>query len=695
MAKTVTVTPANPTQAAGKTGVKAVVFGTPTGNNTVGTVHKQLSSQSFDANGTLTLDVDDVGALSAGTAVLVYAENSSESLSGLFSTVVVTTATSLDPTLWSANGNSVSSVPVSVPGGTAASGDSLYIVLGIADTGGTTHNITADSAASNGFTKIVDVLYSGSRGRLYVYEKTLSSTTTTLTNVSLSETSANYVVAVIKARGGRTQPVGLQTAEFAEAFVAPGIQASNDDSTLLRIGFAHNWPRWYDSPPAMTELAEVRGASNLSAVVAWQRVDAGYQQPGSFIPHDTSASGPVTGDEYSAVSIVLDGTGGAPPPTSPKFLFGSHQHGRASGFERLSGGSHFNYSVIRSHNVEYLQRNGQHMGWWVGRSGGINQYDWGFFDDWCDYHKAKGRRLLWNCFGNPTWLARNTTEDAYGLAGGCSYVTQANRPAYRQFVADTVAHLLATHGSDFLVGVEAWNEPIGGETSDNSQFLKASGYDNDWSLSSIQQCIADITKDVYLGVRAVSSTVPVIGFAHAWWGSPIDKIIAAKTTEGEPIWQFCDAFSFHPYGMSDQIDPDNGDGRSLTALKADIIASLPSSQQNKPLWATECAMPELWSTSMASSTWFINLYDSDKAALAQAQYDWVQEFKSGGWQALITYSCDGGYDPAYSNGTWYTGGDHGSGYQFMGISSDDDSGTPQTVIVNAWTSANTDLHSWG
>lgn len=698
MPKVVKATPSNPSAAASKTGIKAAVWSAPTGSDLVGTIRKQLQNQSFDAAGTLTLDVDDVGALSAGDAVVVFAQSATEAFSGLLDCVVSSTASSLDPTVATTDGVD-NSIELTLPGGTAASGDRIIIAVGIYDSGKA--RTLAAPTQQGTWTTIVDDGYGGKNGRLYVFERELNGTITSLTDLAATGTAGQWLAVVVKARGARTQPVATQTAEFAAAFVAPGINATVADSTLLRIAFAKNWPRYYASPA--TELWDIRGASYISMAGSWSRVQSGFQAAASFIPSDTAGGAP-SGDDYTAVSIMLDGTGGAvvpPPPTGAKFLFGAHQHGRkheqASGlplYERYPGGSAFAYSVIRSHNAEPLQFNGQHMGWWLGRANGVNQYDWTKFDAWCEYHRAKGRRLLWNVFGNPTWLARNATEDTYGLLGGCSYVSQANRPAYRQFVAETVQHILSTFGSDFLVGVEAWNEPIGGEVSDNSQFLKASGYDNTQGLSSIQQCIADITKDVYLGVRQVSSTIPVIGFAHAWWGSPIDKIIASKTTEGEPIWQFCDVFSFHPYGFSDQIDPTNASGRSLSTLKADILSKLPASQRSKPLWATECAMPELWNGALASTVWWTGEYNSSKDALAQKQYNWCAEFKNAGWQALIVYSVDGGWTNTGSGTSW-AGGDHSSGYNFLGLSSTSMSGALNSQIAAAWTLANTNLHSWG
>jgi hypothetical protein len=699
MPKVVKATPSNPTAAASKSGIKAAVWSAPTGSDIVGTVRKQFQNQSFDAAGTLTLDVDDVGALNAGDAVVVFAQSATEAFSGLLDCVVSSTASSLDPAVATTDGVD-NSIELTLPGGTAASGDRIIIVVAIYDSGKT--RTLAAPTQQGTWNTLVDDGYGGKNGRLYVYDRELNATITSLTALTATGTAGQWLAAVIKARGARTQPVAVQSAEFAAAFVAPGINATVADSTLLRVAFSKNWPRYFTSPG--TELFDIRGASYIGMAGSWSRVQAGYQNAASFIPSDTAGGAP-SGDDYTAVSIVLDGTGGAvtpPPPTGAQFFFGAHQHGRshtsgASGiniYERYSGGSAFSFSVIRSHNAEPLQFDGQHMGWWAGRAGGINLYAWEKFDAWCQYHKDRGRRLLWNVFGNPTWIARNTTTDAYGFPGGCSYVTQANRPAYRQFVADTVAHILSTFGADFLVGVEAWNEPIGGESGDNSQFLKASGYDNTQGLSSIQQCIADITKDVYLGVRSVTSTVPVIGFAHAWWGSPIDKIIASKTSEGEPIWQFCDIFSFHPYGFSDQWDSSNANGRSLSTLKADILSKLPASQRSKPLWATECAMPELWNGSIASTVWWTGEYAASKDALATKQYNWVAEFKNGGWGAVFVYSVDGGWTNT-GNGTSWAGGDHSSGYNFLGLSSTSMSGALNTQIAAAWTLANTNLHSWG
>lgn len=710
MPKTVRVIPANPTQAAGKGGVRAVVFGAPTGNNLVGATHKQLANLAFDSSGVLTLDVDDVGALSAGNAVKIYAESASESLSALLDAVVENTTAALDPTAWVFTPAAAQNVPLQVPGGSAAAGDRLIILLGLLDSAGANRTATAPTAQGT-WNTVIDDGFLSQTSRLYVYDRELTATLTTAQlnnlggNTYAIATSENQrvVAAVIKCRGARTLPVAVSpAAEFSSAPTSPGSSVSVADSTVLRLCLSKNYPRKADSPG--TEIVETygdNGSNGHGLIVSWSREPVQTAlPPGTFTLRDPFNADAITGDVYTAATIVLDGTGGAAPPppvTGAAFLFGAHQHGRprASGsFERYPGGSAFDYSVIRSHNAEWLQSNGQHMGWWTGRSNGVNVYDWAVLDDWCAYHKAKGRRMLWNVFGNPTFLARDTTVDAYGIAGGSSYVASTNRPAYRQFVADTVQRILATQGGDFLVGVEAWNEPVGGEVSDNSQFLKANGYPNNWGLSSIQQCIADITQDVYLGVRSVNATIPVIGFAHAWWTTTIDKIIAARCTDGSPIYQYCDAFSFHPYGFSDQWDASNANGRSLSALKTDILARLPASQRAKPLWATECALPELWSGTAASTVWWKGQYTASKAALAQIQYNWAQEFKSGGWSGVFLYTVDGGWQNSSSAGVW-AGGDAGSGYNFLGLSDTAVAPARNAEIASALSLANTNLHSYG
>ena len=712
MSKQVKAIPSNATQAAGKTGIRAAVFGAPTGTNVVGTTHKQFADQSFDSTGTLTLDVADVGALSVGDAVRVYAESATESFSALVDAFVASTAADIDPTAWVMTPAAAQNLALEVPGGTAASGDRLIIIVGLLDTAGADRTATAPSAQGT-WTEVVNDGFASQASRMYVWDRemTASLTTAQLNNLGGNTyavaTSENQLAtaAVILCRGGRAQTIAPTTGEFSSRPVAPGGQLLASSSTVLRLMFAKNWPRSGSVPTGTTQLIDTYDGlvgspyNGMGLLVGWSRETASSTPTtlpsATFTMTDPNNADAETGDNYTTATIILEGAGGTvapPPPTGSRFWVGSHQHGNeAVSFERYSGGSAFDFSVIRSHNAEYLQQNGQHMGWWIGRSSGVNQYQWSVLDNWCAYHKAKGRRLLWNCFGNPTFLARNTTTDAYGIAGGSSYVESSNRAAYRQFVSDTVQRIISQQGADFLVGVEAWNEPVGGETSDNSQFLKASGYANDWSLSSIQQCIADITQDVYLGVRAVNSTVPVIGFAHAWWGSPIDKIIASRCTDGSPIYNYCDAFSFHPYGMSDQFDPNNSNSRSLSALKASILSKLPESQRSKPLFATECAMPELWDAGNPSAVWWKNLYDNNKPQLATTQYNWVQEFKAGGWSGVMLYSSDGGWN---DNGTWGTG-DHGSGYNFLGLSANAQSGAINNEIAAAWTQANSNLHSWG
>ncbi len=712
MSKQVQATPNNPTQAANKTGVRAAVWDAPSGTDVVGTVLKQFAAQSFDADGTLTLDLSDVTAASAGAEVRVYAETATESFSALMNAFVSSGAANLDPTAWTFTPAAAQNIALEIPGGTAAAGDRVIIMVGLLDTAGANRTATAPNAQGT-WTEVVNDGFASQASRLYVWDRemTASLSTAQLNNLGGNTyaiaTSENEiaVAAVFLCRGARSQTIVPTTGDFTSRPVAPGGQLLASSSTVLRLMFSKNWPRSGTVPTGTTELVDTYDGlagspyNGLGLLVGWSRetttTSPGTLPSATFTMTDPNNSDAEEGDNYTAATIIIEEGGGAPPPPPPsgsRFWFGAHQHGNGStSFERYAGGSAFNFSVIRSHNAEYLQQNGQHMGWWTGRNNGVNIYQWSVLDNWCAYHKAKGRRMLWNVFGNPTFLARNNTVDAYGIPGGSSYVDSGNRAAYRQFVADTVQRIIAQQGAEFLVGVEAWNEPIGGETSDNSQFLKANGYANDWSLSSIQQCIADITQDVYLGVRAVNSTLPVIGFAHTWGGDPIDKIIASRCTDGSPIYNYCDWFSYHPYGMSDQFDADNSDDRSLSALKASFLSKLPASQRTKPLIATECALPELWDMNNPSVVWWTDLYDNSNAQLAQIQYDWVQEFKQGGWQGVFLYSVDGGYNGA---GAW-DGGDVGSGYQFLGLSSTAENGTINAAIAASWSLANTNLHSWG
>lgn len=703
MAKIVKVTPSNPTAAASVSGVTAAVFGAPSGNNLVGTVHKQLANQSFDSAGTMTLDVDDVGALSAGTAVKVLAQNASHTLRGLLDCVVESTASSLTPTAGTASGTG-QSVTFSFPAGSPASGDRMLVyVLLFQSSGGnrtcpTPTNLTLlyDSGFSYGGTTYT--------GRLYIFEEALTTTRTSYSSVT-SSVAGQWLSAVVWTRGARTLAPQAHVSEFASAMVAPAITTSVDSSLLLRVACSRQWPRYFN--PAGTELTDQRGASNLGMGICYSTAATAGTQPAATITATDTDGGAATGDDYIAVTIALDGTGGAPPPPPPsgtRFLFGCHQHGNGStSFERKPGGAPFAYSVIRNHNAEYLQQGNSHVGWWIGHSGGLNQYNWSILDNWCDYHNGKGRRLLLNFFGNPSFIRRIDDQDAWGWTGTCSYVAQADRPKYRQFVVDTLQHLRARYGTSFVVAVECWNEPTGGQgdsgrDADNSQFLQARDYKSPAGSTyadgtAIFKCYADICKDIYTATKSVDTALPVLVGAHAWWGGHVAAMLGATTSDdGTNICEYADAFSFHAYGFSDQAgwpsgSAISGSGRSLSTLTSDIIELIPTGHKHKKLWCTEAAMPELWDVGNASSVEWIDWYDNEsKATLAQRQYNWVGEFKAAGWQALITYSADGGYNA--STGAW-AGGDHSSGYTFMGDP------WANAEVAAAWTSANTNFHNWG
>ncbi len=399
----------------------------------------------------------------------------------------------------------------------------------------------------------------------------------------------------------------------------------------------------------------------------------------------------------------------SPSFDSAEFYFGSHQHGMGNAFERYTGGSAINFSVVRNHNAEYLETwEGGQVGWWTGISGTTNQYNWTKFDAWCDYHAAKGRRLLLNFYSNPNWtapdgssIARNSTPDSWGRAGGSSYVRAAYRENYRQMVANTVSRLVSRMGATFVVAVEAWNEPIGGEgtdgrAADDSQFLKANGYPAYSGTSSIQTLLADITYDIHTGLRSVNSTIPLLVGAGAWGGSWLPKTTAARTSTGVLMLSYGDGFSFHPYGTSDQwkaFNPSYNDW-NLTSLTTEIRSALTqggAQYTNMPLWATECAMFAPFNGGQNAEYWK-GWYDADKTDLAQRQYNWVKEYKDKGWKSLITYSVDSGWSNSTPN--QWVGGEAGA-YQFLGLSGAAMNGAINTQIAAKWSQANADLHSWG
>jgi len=383
-------------------------------------------------------------------------------------------------------------------------------------------------------------------------------------------------------------------------------------------------------------------------------------------------------------------------PASAVFYVGGHQHGMSSALERYTGGSAWNYRVIRNHNAEYLQTwTGGQVGWWTGISGSTNTYDWARLDAWCDYHAGKGRRLLLNIYSNPNWdapddssIARNSTADSWGRAGGSSYVRSAYRENYRQMVADTVSRIVSRMPANFLIAVEAWNEPIGGESNNDSQFLKANGYPAYSGTSSIQTLLADITDDIHNGLRRVSQTIPLLVGVGAWAGSWLTKTIASRTSSGTLMLSFGDGFSFHPYGRSDQWA--SPVGATLTQLHNEIRAALPAPYTDMPLWATECAMFAPFNGGNDADQWR-SWYDTNKTDLAQKQYNWIKEFKDLGWVCCITYSVDSGWSNTVAN-TWI-GGEAGS-YQFLGLSGLDMNGAINTQIASKLQQAADDLNYW-
>jgi len=296
----------------------------------------------------------------------------------------------------------------------------------------------------------------------------------------------------------------------------------------------------------------------------------------------------------------------------------------------------YDYGPIRSHNVEALNATG-HNHWWTGRQSQRNRYEWERLDRWVDKVTARGHPIVLNLFGVPAFAARlRDYRDVYGMVGGTS--GPGDMMAWQEFVRDTTARIIERKGASNLIAVEAWNEPIGDDVNGNGKFLVSRGY-APGHRDAQAALLADITKHTYLGVRSVPAArhVPVLYGAQAYLdGKSLDRLLNAQTTAGDLALRFCDAVSFHPYGVFDG----NGVQPGLTSLTQTIRQKLERiNAGHLPLWASEVGLNAPWHDRVAK--WWRGL-DGDRRAATL--YEWIQQYKRLGWRAVITYSAESSED---------------------------------------------------
>lgn len=230
---------------------------------------------------------------------------------------------------------------------------------------------------------------------------------------------------------------------------------------------------------------------------------------------------------YGGVSLVASYA-----PAGSVFKVGMHAHRLYNGGDWSGGESpepQFKYGVIRDWDISHLQDAA------IWRSDG--SINFALVDQVYELHAKHGAKVL-KTFGTvPTWASKRPEEPNKqypswpGSKSGPRDLEEYENYVYR----------FVRHTKDMLWAVEGWNEPYACKP-DGSEFTTMTPTE-----------LADVQKRIYLATKRVSKNILVFSPAQAYvCGIPI--ILNARTSEGEPMWKFFDAVSWHAYNRSARGD---------------------------------------------------------------------------------------------------------------------------------------------
>ena len=309
-------------------------------------------------------------------------------------------------------------------------------------------------------------------------------------------------------------------------------------------------------------------------------------------------------------------------------------------FHRIPGSSENGPVLVPYHFVRSL--NNDRVGavqWWTGektlceartpgRCAGTSDEDWRAFDIWAEYHAAAGeKRILLTFSGSPTWASARPKE-ASPYCDACGFTAEPAlryMPAYRQMVADTVARY-----QDRLMGVECWNEPY----FDDAGRPRPSSY-----FTGSPTALADVCKAIYLATRSVDAAIPVF-CPQAPSPEGMANVLLARTSQGEPIHQFCDVIGAHAYNAvgADKFGRDYGSVRIADAVRV-MRETADRLKLNKPLAITEWGIDKTFSLIAPRSGTFAAMTPKERGEMVYQTLATLQELGVG-WIGLYSYDSD-------------------------------------------------------
>ncbi len=343
---------------------------------------------------------------------------------------------------------------------------------------------------------------------------------------------------------------------------------------------------------------------------------------GALLPLQPDADVATYGSGGSTTSLEI---GQVAVQTGGGMAIGQHFHGHPGSYGGDPRGTDpilVTYDFVRSHDSQNVGG----TSWWVEDTVTHNPdglYDWTEFDHWANFHTSAGRKkLLVTFFGTPTWASSKPTAGSpYGIPGLTA--PPANLASYGRMVKATV-----TRYADRIYATECWNEP----GTDPNGFFNGTGTQ-----------LADICKAIYTNTKAVNPAIPVICPA-----ADLPWVLTQKTSQGEPLSQFCDWANAHPYNATGTDL--NGEDYSVDRLGDFVDAmklQLTQLGLNKPIALTEWGMSCDDRPAPAHPAHF---HDADAATRGDLLYQMLAKAKEKGVVALGLYSYDSGASQSFSTG---------------------------------------------
>lgn len=230
-------------------------------------------------------------------------------------------------------------------------------------------------------------------------------------------------------------------------------------------------------------------------------------------------------------------------------------------------------------------------------------------------HAKNGAKILKNFGSVPTWASMRPEEpnshypDWPGSLSGPRDLDEYEDYVFR-FVSRT---------KNYLWAVEGWNEPYACP-GDPPEFT-----------TMTPTRLADVQKRMYRAAKRASPDIIVFSPPQAYVCG-IPTLLSARTSEGEPMWKFFDALSWHPYNRSARGNAGPSYAKELYEVRRHLEKA---GLGHMPIADTEHGWLK---DPKEGGKEFYAMSDLDKA---QVLYETSRLAKSLGLLALVWYSYDG------------------------------------------------------